>query len=65
MLSEKGEQEDQPRGGEGRVALKRSGILERVRKGQSKEQTTHRERWAERTGELTRYVEKEQEEIIS
>ncbi len=62
--SEKGEQEDRSRGEEGRVTLKRSGILEWVEKGQSKEETTGRGRWAERTGGLTRNVEKEQEEII-
>ncbi len=57
-------QEDRPRGGEGRVTLKRHCTLERVRKGQSKEETTGRGRWAERTGGRTRNIVKEQEETI-
>jgi hypothetical protein len=59
-----GEQEDQLRGGEGRVTLKRRGTLKGVGKGQSEKETMSRGRWADRTGGQTRNVEKEQEETI-
>ncbi len=64
VVKKRGNRRTDLEGGEGRVTLKRHGTLERVGKGQSKEETTGIGRWAERKGGWTRNIEKEQEETI-